>query len=292
MPTIQNSMRWPCASSGAPWRSSASACACASASSSVASASAVMLAGDGVQRRGLLDVEAGQPLQAQLARHAQRRRQRAAAVLQTLHQGGHGGDIRRARRQQRQFGGVAAPDALHEAAVRRRARQRGGGTHAARARGLCRLPGQPRLPGARAAVRRMDPGAWQLPRRDNSLPPNALTLVSGFACRCRAGAGVAIRAQAAQRGIGPGVAGVERDSHRVAGASPTDSAAHRRRASGPRSGQGHGPITRTKATHEDRRPADGVHARRGTQPRCRGRADRRARPRPARNWWRCPSTSA
>jgi hypothetical protein len=56
--------------------------------------------GHGGQRRRLLHVQAGQSFQAQLPRHAQRRRQCAATVAQCLHQGAHPRGIEGPRRQQ------------------------------------------------------------------------------------------------------------------------------------------------------------------------------------------------
>ncbi len=76
-------------------------------------------AGDGVQRRVLLDVQAGQPFQAQLARHAHGAAECASAVLQALHQRGQGRVVGRARRQQGQLIDITPPYPLHEAAVRR-----------------------------------------------------------------------------------------------------------------------------------------------------------------------------
>ena len=74
-------------------------------------------AGDEVQRRGLLDVEHGQPLKHQLARHAQRAGQVAAVGAQARDEAGDGIDIGRAWRQQWQLERIAPPHALHKAAV-------------------------------------------------------------------------------------------------------------------------------------------------------------------------------
>ena len=131
------------------------------------------------------------------------RRQRTATLLQTLHQGRHGGGIRRAWWQQRQFGGVAAPDALYEAAVQRRARERGGGTHAARARGLCVTWGTKAAGAQRGRLcAGLDPARGSSATRQ-SLPPMLSPSSSGFAVVVPAPA-LELRAQAAQRGIGPG----------------------------------------------------------------------------------------
>ena len=98
-------------------------------------------------RRGLLDVEHREPLQHQLARHPHRAGEGAAIGAQAVDQGVDAGPGRQAGGQQLQLGGVAAPNALHEAAVvgtcggRRagsvvRGRKGRAGTHGLRG-GLC-----------------------------------------------------------------------------------------------------------------------------------------------------------
>jgi hypothetical protein len=101
-----------------------------------------------LHRRLPLDVEHGQALEHELARHAQGAGEAAAALLEALDRGRDRVAARQARCQQRQLGFVAPAHALHEAAVAgprlggaRPAGSRGHGagrpgTHGAK-RGLC-----------------------------------------------------------------------------------------------------------------------------------------------------------
>ena len=68
-------------------------------------------------RCGLLDIEHREPLQHELASHPHRAREGAAIGAQAVDQGVDVGTGRQAGGQQRQFGGITAPDALHEPAV-------------------------------------------------------------------------------------------------------------------------------------------------------------------------------
>ncbi len=91
-------------------------------------------------RRRLLDVEHRQPLEHQLPGHPQGAGERPAILLQARNQPGDDVAPRQSLRQQRQELGVAAADALHEAAVR----------------GVGAL--QRRLAGGRSGIDRRSPG--------------------------------------------------------------------------------------------------------------------------------------
>ena len=74
--------------------------------------------GDVLHRRVLLDVEHGQALEHELARHPQRARQRTAALFQAIDQREDAVAVRQAGRQQGQFGGETTAHPLHKATVR------------------------------------------------------------------------------------------------------------------------------------------------------------------------------
>ena len=186
----------------------------------------------------LFHVQAGQPFQAQAAapRAAPTAARRppsrsvctsAVTVSASMAPG----------RQQRQFGGIAAADALHEAAVRCQRRQRPAGQPSrSRAEPMLRRRGGV-LDWVRAAAgtrpsrscsQQETQASRHCVRRANALTPNGLTLVP-WVC-CRPAAPLAVDAHGGPRGRGRRAAAVGPVRRCVADASLGDSAAHRRMA--------------------------------------------------------------
>ena len=119
MPTTQSWARWPSGPRGAPCAASSSAQASRQATSSANSASSVTAVVTTGQRRLLVAVERDQPFHHQLAHDAQRVGHVFAALAQGLVGLRHVRAQRLAGRQQREFAGIAAAQALHEARVGR-----------------------------------------------------------------------------------------------------------------------------------------------------------------------------
>ena len=227
MPTIQNSMRWPSSSSGAPCFASCSASASASARSSVASASAVIarvMSSSGAparcRARPAVRAPAGAPPAAPPAAAARRRCSVSISAPIAARDGAPG-------RQQRQLVGIAAAHALHEAAVCRRNAVDGPGSVVHRRAGTTllaqgsllhclgtRLSASARRPAlgpSRRALRRPPSFMFDAPTAAPLAGPPWLLQLRRV---------VALDAGAAGRGV-------ERTARRLADPALGDSAAHR-----------------------------------------------------------------
>ena len=117
MPMTQKSIASPAALRGTPKRASWSARARRQRQLERGLGQLGHRPGDVGQRRALLDVEHGEPLQGQLAGDAHRAAEVAALALQLLDQGDDAVAAGQAGRQRRELGRIAAADALDEAAV-------------------------------------------------------------------------------------------------------------------------------------------------------------------------------